>query len=313
MLKVRVLTKQAIATDICALELVSCEGGPLPAFTAGSHIDVHLPGGFVRQYSLCNSPAERDRYRVGVLRDSNSRGGSNAVHALKEGDEIDISEPRNHFELERDQQRAVLIAGGIGVTPLLCMAERLLATNAQFTFHYCAKSMDRVAFKARLETSDMAPHVKLHLDADSNSQLDPANDLPQAAPGTHLYVCGPSGFIDWILRAATANGWAPGNLHREYFTAAEPVTENNPFQIRLASSGQIIDVRADQTAAEALMEQDVFIPLSCEQGVCGTCVTRVLDGTPDHRDVYMTDAEHAANDQFTPCCSRAKSLLVLDL
>jgi vanillate O-demethylase ferredoxin subunit len=313
MLKVRVVTKQVIATDICALELVSTDGGPLPAFTAGSHIDVHLPGGLVRQYSLCNSPAERNRYRVGVLRDPASRGGSNAVHALNEGDEIEISEPRNHFELAREQDHAVLVAGGIGVTPLLCMAERLLATNEQFAFHYCAKSLDRIAFKERLNTPEMASHVKLHVDDDQASHFDPTRALPDAAPGTHLYVCGPAGFIDWILQAANAKGWAEGNVHREYFTAAETTTQNVAFQIKLASSGQIVDVRADQSAAEALMEQDVFIPMSCEQGVCGTCVTRVLEGTPEHRDVYMTDAEHAANDQFTPCCSRAKSLLVLDL
>jgi len=313
MLKVRVLTKQATATDICALEFVSTSGGPLPAFTAGSHIDIHLPGGFVRQYSLCNSPVERNRYMVGVLRDPASRGGSSAVHALNEGDEIEISEPRNHFELEREQDRAVLIAGGIGVTPLLCMAERLLATNEEFEFHYCAKTRDRIAFKDRLDTPEMASHVRLHTDDDKTSQFDPVRDLPDAGRGTHLYVCGPTGFIDWIINAATAKGWAAANMYREYFTAVQSTAPNSAFQIKLASSGQIVDVRADQSAAEALIEQDVFIPMSCEQGVCGTCVTRVLEGTPDHRDVYMTDAEHAANDQFTPCCSRGKTLLVLDL
>lgn len=314
MLKVRVVRKEATATEICALELVNEDGSLLPAFTAGSHIDVHLPGGWIRQYSLCNNPTERNRYMIGVLRDAASRGGSRAVHELQVGDLIDISEPRNHFELAHDQRRAVLVAGGIGITPLLCMAERLLAIDEQFDLHYCVRSEDRIAFRTRLETDDMVSHVHVHSDTDPATRFDPDQDIPDASGGTHLYICGPGGFIDWVLAKATAKGWTSANVHREYFTGAAQSSGKVAFQIKLASTGQIVDVRADQTAAQALMEQDVFIPTSCEQGVCGTCVTRVLEGTPDHHDVYMTDDEHAANDQFTPCCSRSKSaLLVLDL
>ncbi|WP_043284046.1 PDR/VanB family oxidoreductase [Paraburkholderia oxyphila] len=313
-MKVIILDTRITASGIAALTLAKPDGSPMPAFTAGAHIDVHLPGGLVRQYSLCNGPDERQVFRLGVLLEPVSRGGSRAMHALGQGATLEIGEPRNHFCLADGQDRAVLVAGGIGITPLLSMAEHLLRTGTPFDLHYCVRSSDRIAFAERLSGSDLAPHVHIHADALPDTRFDPLRDLPPAAPGTHLYVCGPQGFIEWVLGAAASCAWLTHNLHREFFGQTETAAANAPFRIRLARSGAVVEVRADQSASQALKEHGVELETSCEQGVCGKCLTRVLDGTPDHRDVYLTDAERDSNTLFTPCCSRALSpFLLVDL
>ena len=315
--RVRVAAKTVEATDICSFELVSTDGRTLPAFSAGSHVDVHVPGGLIRQYSLCNDSTESHRYLIGVLNDPASRGGSRAMHeALHEGDEIVISAPKNHFQLVHEAHRSVLLAGGIGITPILCMAERLATTGAEFEMHYCTRSPTRTAFKRRIESSAFASRVRFHFDdGDAAQKLDVAALLAAPASGTVLYVCGPKGFMDWVLGTARANGWPETQLRFEFF-AAEVVTRDADasFEVKLASSGKVVVVPSDKTVAQALLEAGVEVPTSCEQGVCGTCLTRVIAGEPDHRDMFLTPAEQQANDQFTPCCSRAKSpMLVLDL
>lgn len=315
-LQVRVQRKSQEAEGIVALELVSADGRPLPGFGAGSHIDVHLPNGLVRQYSLCNSAAERHRYRIAVLREPTSRGGSAAVHDLvKEGDVLTISAPRNHFALH-DAPRSVLLAGGIGVTPILCMAQRLATWGADFEMHYCTRSPARTAFREEIAASAFADRVHLHHDDGPEAQkLRVAELLATPEPGTQIYVCGPGGFIDHVVNTAKANGWPAQQIHLEYFAAAAQDTSGDqPFEVKLTSSGQTYRIPKDQTIVQALRAEGVEIMVSCEQGVCGTCITRVLEGVPDHRDCYLTDDERAANDQFTPCCSRSKTpLLVLDL
>jgi len=316
-LRVRVARKADEATDICTFELVSVDGRPLPAFSAGSHIDVELPGGVTRQYSLCNDPGESHRYLIGVLKDAAGRGGSKAMHEMvKAGDELSISAPKNHFPLAHDARRSLLLAGGIGVTPILCMAERLAIAGAAFEMHYCTRSRDRTAFADRIARSAFAPQVHFHFDdGDAAQRLDMAALLAAPQPGTHLYVCGPSGFMNAVLGAARAAGWPEAQLHCEYFSAeVAPQAGDGSFEVRLASSGRVVTVPADKTVVQALAAAGIEVLTSCEQGVCGTCLTRVLEGVPDHRDVYMTPEEQAANDQFTPCCSRAKTArLVLDL
>ncbi|WP_295523358.1 PDR/VanB family oxidoreductase [uncultured Pseudacidovorax sp.] len=315
-LQVRVQRKSQEAEGIVALELVSADGRPLPGFGAGSHIDVHLPNGLVRQYSLCNSAAERHRYRIAVLREPTSRGGSAAVHDLiKEGDVLTISAPRNHFALH-DAPRSLLLAGGIGVTPILCMAQRLATWGADFEMHYCTRSATRTAFRDEIAASAFADKVHLHHDDGAEAQkLRVAELLATPEPGTQIYVCGPGGFIDHVVNTAKANGWPAQQIHLEYFAAAAQDTSGDqPFEVKLTSSGQTYRIPKDQTIVQALRAEGVEIMVSCEQGVCGTCITRVLEGVPDHRDCYLTDDERAANDQFTPCCSRSKTpLLVLDL
>jgi vanillate monooxygenase ferredoxin subunit len=313
---VKVVSKTKEAEDIVSFELARVDGGPLPAFSAGSHIDVHVGDGVIRQYSLCNDPQETHRYLIAVLRDQKSRGGSVAMHdRVYEGNVIRISEPKNHFPLVQ-AKRTLLFAGGIGVTPILCMAERLANIGTDFEMYYCARSRDRTAFFDRISTSSFVQRAHFHFDdGPAEMKLDLPTLLATPDDGTHLYVCGPAGFIEYVTATAKQKGWASGNVHLEYFGAQQQETSaNGAFEVRIASSGKCYTIPPDKTVVRVLEENGIDVQISCEQGVCGTCITRVLDGTPDHRDVYFTDEERAKNDQFTPCCSRAKSrMLVLDL
>jgi vanillate O-demethylase ferredoxin subunit len=313
---VKVAKRTREAEDILSFELASMDGRPLPPFSAGSHIDVQLGSGLVRQYSLCNDPTEIHRYQIAVLRDPNSRGGSVAVHdSINVGDVITISEPRNHFPLT-PARHYLLFAGGIGVTPILCMAERLAQIGADFRMHYCTRSIERTAFHDRIRAAAFADRVQFHFDTGlAEQKLDLEAALSSAQPDTHIYVCGPTGFIDFVTSTARAKAWPGDHVHVEYFGAAPQETSGDvAFDVKIASSGKTYTIAADKTVTTALLEHGIDIPVSCEQGVCGTCITRVLEGEPDHRDLYFTDDEHAANDQFTPCCSRARSkVLVLDL
>jgi vanillate O-demethylase ferredoxin subunit len=316
-IRVRVAAKSSEAQDVCSLKLVAVDGSDLPAFEAGAHIDVHLPNGLVRPYSLCNAPSERHRYLIAVLRESASRGGSAAVHdSVAQGDTLTISAPRNHFLLEHSAPHHLLLAGGIGITPLLAMAEQLNDAKKAFTLHYCARNPARAAFLERLSAAPFSKQVQLHFDdGDATQKLDIGATLQSAPEGSHLYVCGPQGFMDAVLNTGRAAGWAEERLRREYFGAAATArVDDGSFELEIASSGQVIKVPANQTALEAMLAAGLDIPMSCEQGVCGTCLTRVRSGIPDHRDQYLLPEEQAANDQFLPCCSRAKSdRLVIDL
>ncbi|MFM0335484.1 PDR/VanB family oxidoreductase [Paraburkholderia fungorum] len=313
---VRVTKRSIEAEDVVSLELTHIEGQPLPAFSAGSHIDVLVRDGIVRQYSLCNDPAERHRYVIGVLRDPNSRGGSLAVHDdVVEGTILHISEPKNHFAL-KPARRFLLFAGGIGVTPILCMVEQLAKIGADFEMHYCTRSPGRTAFHQRIIESDFSDRVSFHFDdgpAQQRLKLPELIDRPD--PDTTLYVCGPGGFIDFVTKTAENFGWKNEQIIFERFGAlTQSSASDAAFDVKVASSGKIITVASGKTIIAALAEHGVDVPMSCQQGVCGTCVTRVLDGTPHHRDLYFTDDERAKNDQMTLCCSRSRSaMLVLDL
>lgn len=314
-LQVRVASKTYETDAIAVFELVSMDSAELPPFSAGAHIDVHTPGGLVRQYSLCNHPSETHRYLIGVLRDTDSRGGSLAMHdQLNEGDTLTIGEPRNHFPLAGAAAHHLLLAGGIGVTPILCMAEEL-GTSASFEMHYCTRSEEVTAFRNRIEESDFGHKVQHHYDdGDDLQRFDAVAQLATPVAGTHIYVCGPTGFMDWVLTAARDAGWPEERLHYEFFSAEIDTEGDEGFEVELASSGLVVTVPDDMTVVEALAEHGVAIEMSCQQGVCGTCLTGVLSGTPDHKDLYLMPKEHEANDQFTPCCSRSKSpRLVLDL
>ncbi|MCP3726107.1 PDR/VanB family oxidoreductase [Paraburkholderia sp. CNPSo 3272] len=316
-MKVTLLRKISVATDICVFELASADGSPLPAFAAGAHIDVHVDG-FVRQYSLCNRPSDKGVYRIGVLRDPVSRGGSVAMHALDAGTSLEISSPKNHFPLDEQATHTILLAGGIGITPLIAMAEQLREQGRPFELHYCTRDPQRAAFRERLAEAGLAERTHFYFDSEgADARIDLARVLRAPQDGKHAYVCGPAGFIDAVLAAAAGAGWPAQNVHREYFGAAQPganADANGAFQVTLASCQRVIDVPAGMTIVEALRAGGVEVPVSCEQGVCGTCITRVLSGEPDHRDLYLTDEERAANDQLLPCCSRSRSpMLVLDL
>lgn len=316
---VKAANKKTEAEGICSVDLIDPHGRELPAFEAGAHLDVRVNDTLTRQYSLSNDPAERHRYRLAVLRETASRGGSVAMHDdLKNDSFLMVSTPRNHFALHAGAKRHLLFAGGIGITPILSMAHQLTADNAEFELHYTAKSAARMAFKAEIENSAFAQHSHFYFsDGDENQRFRAQLPtlVPQPDTDTHVYFCGPGSFIDAVTQAFTDKGWDKHQLHTEHFTAAEiDTSDDGSFEVELASSGEVYTIPADQTVFEVLDEAGVFIATSCEQGVCGTCLTRVIDGVPEHRDMFMDDDEHAANDQFTPCCSRSKSArLVIDL
>ncbi|HEY0061568.1 MAG TPA: PDR/VanB family oxidoreductase [Telluria sp.] len=315
-LDVKVTRRRAEADGIDSFELMLPDGGELPPFRGGAHIDVVAPNGMLRQYSLCNHPAERQRYVIGVLRDPASRGASQSIHAmLSQGDMVRISAPRNHFPLA-PTGRSLLLAAGIGITPLMCMAQELFGRRAGFALHYCARSRKRAAFLEQLARSDYADRVHLHFDdGDAAQQLDLHALLATPELETHIYVCGPAGFIALVKATALEHGWRASHIHVEHFGAVQQdMPAPGSFDVRIASSGQVIRVGADTSVADALAKHGVVVPVSCMEGVCGTCITRVLDGIPEHRDCYFSDEEKARNDQFMPCCSRAaSSTLVLDL
>lgn len=328
MLTVTIIERRLETPTVVALTLADPDGRPLPPYGAGAHIDVKLPNGLTRQYSLLSRDARGDfsrstggpaggAYRIAVLKEPASRGGSRAMHALAVGDRVDISEPRNAFPLAAGAHRSVLLAGGIGITPLLCMAETLHHEGGEFELHYCARSRGEAAFLHTLAAAGYAGCVALHFDDGPPQQrLDVHALLSGLQSSTHLYVCGPAGFIGWSLDAATALGWPAAQLHREYFspgaaapavTAVAAATAAGAFSVKIASTGRSIAVAADQTLIAALQAEGIDLPRSCEAGVCGTCLTGVLDGVPDHRDFFLTDAEKARGDVMLPCCSRAKT------
>jgi vanillate monooxygenase ferredoxin subunit len=316
-LQLQVIRKTQEAIDICVIDLASHDRKNLPAFTAGSHIDVHLPNGIIRQYSLCNDPNETHRYQIAVLKDPASRGGSQALHdSIHEGQILQVSAPKNHFVLDHKAKKSLLLAGGIGITPLICMAEALARTGAEFELHYCARTPDHTAFRKRIMDSNFANRTLFYFSKDKNSQkLALHKLLAQPKAGCHIYICGPKRFMDAVLATARELGWPENQLHYEFFNADVITLETDEsFEVKVASSGQIVTVHKDQTITDALSAAGIDILISCEQGVCGTCLTRVLEGIPDHRDSYLTPEEQAANNQFTPCCSRAKTKqLVIDV
>jgi vanillate monooxygenase ferredoxin subunit len=316
LLRLRVSRKMALARDIQGFELVHPEGRALPAFTAGAHVDVQVPGGPARQYSLCNDPDETHRYLIAVQREAASRGGSAGMHErVCEGSLLGVSRPRNHFALDPSARRYLLLAGGIGISPILSMVEWLHARGADFELYYTARSRERMAFLERARQATWAPRARLYFDdGDHRQRIDLPALLARAEPGRHVYVCGPRGFMDAISSIARSSGWPAAQLHSESFSAPpSDATGERSFEVLLARSGRVIRVPAGLSVVRALSEAGVFVETSCEQGVCGTCLTRVLEGEPDHRDSYLTDEERALGDQFLPCCSRARSeRLVLD-
>jgi vanillate O-demethylase ferredoxin subunit len=315
-LRAVVADKRLDAEDVCVFELAAEHGGRLPAFRAGAHIDVHLPNGLVRQYSLCGDPRDRRRYRIAVLRTDPSRGGSRTLHDdVRVGDKIAISAPKNHFPLARGAGRSLLFAGGIGITPIIAMADALARAGADFELHYCVRTPRRAAFAQQLMRSSYAGRVHFHYgEAAGGKRIDLPSLLADPDPRTHVYACGPAGFMDAVRDCALAQGWDPARVHREHFAAPAGAAPARPFDIRIASSGAIVHVAADQSALEALARHGIKVPMACGQGLCGTCLTPVLEGEPEHRDLCLDEARRARNDCMTPCCSRARGAsLTLDL
>lgn len=314
MIEVVVKKRQTEADNIVSFELARIDNSPLPKASPGSHIDVHLAQNLIRQYSLYEDSSKTNSYKIAVLKDPNSRGGSEAIHAdLQEGHRIQISEPRNLFELANDAPAYVLVAGGIGITPILSMAEHLASQRANFSLHYFARCEEKAAFLQHLKQSHFSDKVHFCFDGDAPDAF--MNTLQHAGPDSQLYVCGPNGFMDFVFKSAGEYGWTDDRLHKEHFAAeTSHNAPNGTFSVEIASTGQVFHIPEDLSVFEVLDDAGIEVNVSCEQGICGSCLTKVISGVPDHRDQFQSKAEQAKNEYFTPCCSRSFSeKLVIDL
>jgi vanillate O-demethylase ferredoxin subunit len=302
------------AEGIAAFELRREDGAELPAFTAGAHIDVHVPGGYLRQYSLVNAPHERDRYIIAVKRLEDGRGGSRAMHEdVHAGSRVTIGPPRNHFELADDERPVLLVSGGIGITPLLAMAQTLKRRNAAFSLHCVSSGRGQLAFAAEIEAGVYGDCVHLY---DRAVRLNPAELAAAAPPDVRVYLCGPAKFMAAIRDAFSARDDA--EIHCEYFTPGDAPASppaHDCFELRLARQGHSLTVPSSGCILEELRKLGMDPEVSCEQGVCGTCITRVLSGEIDHRDYVLTDSQRSAGDTMAICVSRGRpgTTLVIDV
>jgi ferredoxin-NADP reductase len=318
LLKARVHALRLEARDVISVELQPAQAGAkLPAFEPGSHIDLHLAGGLVRSYSLLNG-ANDQCYVIGVLKARDSRGGSRHVHEqLRLGTELAISAPRNNFRLVEDAAHSVLVAGGIGVTPLLAMLRRLAALGRSVEFLHCARSRADAAFLDEVEALAAAhPHVELrrHFDDAQGGPPDLRKLLAGKPQGTHFYCCGPAPMLAAFEEACAALGQP--NAHIERFTPIEqaPATSTNTCVVELRRSGRVIEVKPDESILDAVLAAGIRTDHSCHEGMCGACETKVLCGDVEHRDSILTRQEQAASKSMMICVSRGKSAtLVLDL
>jgi ferredoxin-NADP reductase/ferredoxin len=315
---VRLQRREAIAQDVARFEFAALDGGPLPPFEAGAHIDVVIAPEYQRAYSLAGDPADRSRYVLGVLNERQGRGGSALMHrAFREGRQVFIGKPVNHFPLVEDAPFTLFFAGGIGVTPLIAMAHRMHALGRDFLLHYSAASRAAAGFLDELARAAWAHRVQLHL-KDEGGRADLAALLPRHQPDWQLYTCGSPRYMDAVFTAAAALSWPEAALHREYFQLPEaPERINHPFQLKLARSGRVLQVPADASATEVLAQAGVAVPTKCSDGLCGVCAVAydaAASGPVEHRDVVLGTAERRR--RVILCCSRAADedgLLVLDL
>ncbi|WP_315700647.1 MULTISPECIES: PDR/VanB family oxidoreductase [unclassified Bradyrhizobium] len=312
-----VVARKAIeAYNMASFELVPADDQPLPGFTPGSHIDVTLPNGLIRQYSLWNSSSERNRYCIGVWKDANSRGGSKALHLdIQEGDKLQVSRPRNRLKVPKTTTRALLLARGIGVTPMLSIADALKAKNIPFELHYVFALMSPDSFRSTIEASSFAENTTFYKESSEDNQLlKPTTVLADRPEDTQLFICGVDWWQDPIIALAKQKGFAEERIHVERFTAkAAAALLDKVFEVKIASTGATFKIPGDKTVTAFLEESGVKIQTSCEQGMCGTCKTKVLEGEIDHRDKRLS-SEQRAQGYFLPCVSRAKGdTLVLDL
>lgn len=302
-----------------SVSLVAENGAPLPAWQPGAHIDVHLRAGLVRQYSLTGDSTARHHYHICVARDAQSRGGSHYVHeTLRPGQRLTISAPRNLFPLA-PAGKVILLAAGIGITPLYAMMQALEAGSVPFALHYYVKQRGDAAFLSALSVPFRHGSCQIwYSDEGHSPRCHLPDELREPAGSTQVYLCGPAGFMTHLQQQALALGWPASQLHTEAFKPAAiggPASTEETFSVTLARSGQQFTIPADRTIASVLLEQNVAVPLSCEMGMCGACLTRVIEGEVDHRDTVQSAAEKSSSDQaIALCCSRARSAhLLLDM
>ena len=313
-LRLRVTRLERTATDVVELELAALDANEtLPAPLPGSHVDLHLPNGMIRQYSLANAPGASDRYALGVQRAPDSRGGSAWIHdSLRMGDTLASSVPRDGFALRRDATDTLLVAGGIGITALAPMAATLERAGLAWRLVYFARSEDRFALAGTLDPLGNGVERLAGLDPDETRATIEAR-LGEHALGRQVYLCGPPAMIEAGREIARRAGWPDETVHFEYFANPDAPDAEGAFDVSLARSGLDLHVASGTTLLEALRERGVGVPASCEQGACGTCRIGVLEGEIDHRDVWLNASERAAGDRLMSCVSRGRGRLVLDL
>lgn len=303
------------ACGTASFELADPEGRPLPAFTAGAHIDIQVPGGPRRSYSIAIAPGERSHYRIAVKRDPASRGGSAWFHDhARVGMRLEVHGPRNHFALDEGAPHSVLVAGGIGITPLLPMVGRLAELGRPWSLHYSARSAKEMAFDAELQQlqARSGGELRRYLTADGGARMDLPALVAAAPAGTHFYGCGPAALIDAFL--AATKGCPPACVHYERFSATQAAELGGGYDLQLARDGRRISVPAGQSMLDALLDAGLDLPYSCTQGICGSCRVGVLEGRPEHRDECLSEQEREGNRVVIPCCSGAATpVLVLDL
>jgi ferredoxin-NADP reductase len=313
-LSLRVSAIDLVAETIRVVELVSADGASLPAFTAGAHINLKLPGDLSRSYSLTNGPMTQDRYTIAVNRDVASRGGSAYIaDKLKVGDLLVVDPPHNTFPLVEEAELTAFFAGGIGITPILAMIRKLEQLGQAWKLFYAARSRASAAFVSELEALEAQLPGRVHFHFDEVAgRVMPLLKLAATVPKVaHLYCCGPAKMIQ-VFKASC--GWRPqDNVHVEHFagTNARPTTA---FTVVLKRQGKEFHVPAGESIMQVLMDNGIAVAHSCREGVCGTCETRVLEGVPDHKDNVLSQRERDSNSLILTCCSGAKSdRLVLDI
>jgi vanillate O-demethylase ferredoxin subunit len=313
-LQVRLRQIRLEARDIASYEFVSATEAALPRFDAGAHIDLHLPQEMIRSYSLVNAASDRDRYVIAVQRETEGHGGSAWMHTTpRVGDVFTIGVPLNDFALADDAALSVFIAGGIGITPIIAMLRRLNALGRSWRLHYAARSPEQAAYADELRTLEGDNgQVEFCFGSSRTRRLDIAAIAAEAPADAHLYCCGPGAMID-AFQSACANR-APAQVHCERFSASAEADTAGGFDLLLERSGQRITVASGKTILETLLDHAVDVAYACSAGVCGTCITRVVDGIPEHRDDYLSADEKAQNRSIMICCSGSRSpTLVLDL
>jgi ferredoxin-NADP reductase len=307
----RVSAIRYAARDTLLFELSREDWGILPEATAGAHIDVTLPNDIMRQYSLIHAGNDLRGYTVGVKRDPASRGGSSYMHeALRVGQLLEVNGPRNSFPLKEDAPHSVMIAGGIGITPIWCMIQRLAELGQSWELHYSSRSREDAAFLHTLQ--DFGP-VYFNFDEENQGQfLDLPKIVSDVPVGAHFYCCGPQPMLK-AFEAAT-QALPSDQIHLEYFGSKYEAAAEGGYTVELAKSGQTFEIPEGRTILDILRDAGIAVNFSCEQGTCGACETKVLEGVPDHRDSLLSDEEQAANDTMMICCSGSKGArLVLDL
>ncbi|MBV8888489.1 MAG: oxidoreductase [Alphaproteobacteria bacterium] len=314
-MQLRIRSITYLADNINGYELVDPRGRDLPRFEAGAHVSMRLGDGLLRDYSLCGDPAERRHYNIAVLREKEGRGSGHLHETVRVGDLVEVSMPRNNFPLAAEAERHLMIAGGIGITPIMAMIAELKRRRADFRLYYCTRSPETTAFRDELGLLAAQGRVVFHHDGgDPARALDIAALLREPQPGTHVYHCGPGGLM--VAAAAAAAHWPAGTVHCEYFkgpAAPAPVPiEDRPFRVRLAKSGGEYEVPAGETIISVLRRHGIAVTTSCELGYCCACLTRVVGGDPDHRDQILADT--ARRNYMLICLSRSHSeVLELDL